>query len=168
MKTANTRPLPKADPAWKIGIVASYYYKEEMEGLVAGAKEALKEAGVPDAHISLWEASGSFEVPLIGAALLEGKNVDALIGFGIIVEGKTHHARLLAENVARAFMDVQIRYCKPFAFEILYVNDLEQARERSAPGPANKGREGAHAALHSLQELKRIRMRVLEQRKCSM
>jgi 6,7-dimethyl-8-ribityllumazine synthase len=157
MKQSHARPMPKADPAWKIGIVASYYYKEEMEGLVAGAKEALLEAGLPEANILLHEASGSFEVPLIGAALAESKKVDALIGFGIIVEGKTHHARLLAENVARAFMDVQMKHLLPFAFEILYVNDIAQAQERSAPGPANKGREGAHAALHSLAELKRIR-----------
>lgn len=157
MKTAHARPLPKADPAWKIGIVASYYYKEEMDGLVAGAKEALKEAGLPDENVSLWEASGSFEVPLIGAALADAGQVDALIGFGIIVEGKTQHARLLADQVARAFMEIQTGYLMPFAFEILYVNDIVQAQERSAPGPSNKGREGAHAALHSLAELKRIR-----------
>lgn len=152
------RPLPSGiDPAWRIAIVASFYYKEEMDGLVAGAKEVLREAGIPEANVAVWEASGSFEVPLIGAELAHAKAADALIGFGIIVEGKTHHARLLAENVARGIMDIQVRERIPFAFEILYVNDIAQAKERSLPGSGNKGREGASAVLHSLAELKRIR-----------
>lgn len=157
MPISSNRPAIKADPDWRVGIVASYYYKEEMEGLVAGAKKTLTEAGLPEANILLHEASGSFEVPLIGAALAEAGAVDALIGFGIILEGKTHHARLLAEQVSRGIMDVQVAHCLPFAFEILYVNDIAQAQERSMPGPNNKGAEGAYAVLHSLAELKRIR-----------
>jgi 6,7-dimethyl-8-ribityllumazine synthase len=157
MHIATTRPAVTVDPAWTVGIVASYYYKEEMEGLVAGAIGALKEAGLPEANIKLFEASGSFEVPLIGAELAATKAVDALMGFGIILEGKTHHARLLADQVARGIMDVQVAHRLPFAFEILYVNDIAQAQERSKPGPGNKGVEAAYAVLHSLAELKRIR-----------
>jgi 6,7-dimethyl-8-ribityllumazine synthase len=157
MPISSNRPALTVDPDWRVGIVASYYYKEEMDGLVNGAKAALKEAGLPDKNILLFEASGSFEVPLIGEELAAGGCVDAMIGFGIIVEGKTHHARLLAEQVARGIMDIQIAHRVPFAFEILYVNDIAQAQERAKPGPGNKGAEGAYAVLHSLAELKRIR-----------
>lgn len=156
-KTAHSSLPENADPAWRIDIVASYYYKEEMEGLVAGAKEVLAEAGIADANVTVWKAPGSFEVPLIGEALARSGKIDALIGFGIIVEGKTHHARMLADETSRAIMEIQIRHCLPFALEILYVHDIAQAQERSAPGPMNKGREGAYAVLHSLAELQKIR-----------
>ena len=155
-KTGGFRLPETIDPAWRVGIVASYYYKEEMDSLVAGAKEVLLAAGLPKANVTVWEAPGSFEVPLIGSALSKANKVDALLGLGIIIEGKTHHARLLADQVARGIMDIQVRDAIPFAFEILYVNDIAQAQERST-GDMNKGKEGAFAVLHSLAEIQRIR-----------
>ncbi|MDB4977883.1 MAG: 6,7-dimethyl-8-ribityllumazine synthase [Candidatus Peribacteria bacterium] len=148
--------MPKAADSWKIGIVYSSYYKEEMDSLVAGARAALMEAGIEETHIETFEAPGSFEVPLIGAALAETGTFSALMGFGIILEGATHHARLLAEQVAAGIMQIQINHVIPFAFEILYVNTIEQARER-AFGEHNKGREAAYAVLHSLVTLGKIR-----------
>ena len=76
-----------------------------------------------------------------------------MIGLGIIVEGETHHGALLAAETARGIMDTQLRFSIPFAFEILYVKSLEQARKR-----ADKGAEAAYSALHSLAELHRIRL----------
>ena len=148
--------LPKKiNPGWRIGIVRSSYYKEEIESLTEGAKSVLLGVGIPEGNIHVYEAPGSFEIPLLGAALAKTDSVDALIGIGIIVEGETEHARLLAENVARGIMDVQINYHIPFAFEVLYVRDLEDARKRST-GQQNKGAEAATAVLQSLAELSRI------------
>ncbi|TSC79945.1 MAG: 6,7-dimethyl-8-ribityllumazine synthase [Candidatus Peregrinibacteria bacterium Gr01-1014_25] len=154
--TPPSTDLPNADPAWRIGIVYATYYKEEIAGLVDAATATLREAGVLEANVTLHPAPGSFEVPLIGRALADAKAVDALIGFGIIVQGETKHADLLATESARGIMDVQMRFGLPFAFEILHVHHLDQARERSV-GPGSKGREAAYAVLHSLKELQRIR-----------
>lgn len=140
------------DPAWRIGIVHSSFYKLEMKALIESAKKALMDAGIPAKHIVEHQAAGSFEVPLIGRGLAEAKSVDALIGLGIIVEGDTHHADLLAREAARGMMDVQIGYGMPFAFEILYVDSLQLAQQR-----LNKGEEAAYAVLHSLAQLKSIR-----------
>lgn len=156
MRTILSHDLPHIiDPSWCIGIVHSSFYREEIDALVDGAVTLLVEAGVPREHISLHPAPGSFEIPLLGAALAQAQKVDALIGIGIIVEGETHHAALLAKQVARGMMEVQLTYRIPFAFEVLYVKTLAQARERSL-GAMNKGREAARAVLHSLAELKRI------------
>ena len=138
-------------PEWRIGIVYSSYYPEEVKELIDGAKKTLKAMGIEAGNISLHPAPGAFEVPLIGAALAKEKRVDALIGLGIIVEGETHHAGLIASEVSRGIMDVQIKYDTPFAFEILYVDSLDQAKER-----LDKGKEAAFASLHSLAQLKVI------------
>ena len=156
MRKTDVAGLPSTiDSRWRIGIVCSSYYKEEIDALAAGARDLLVAAGIPAAQIFRHDAPGSFEVPLIGAALAEAKKVDALIGLGIIVEGETEHARLLAEQAARGIMDVQLLYRIPFAFEILYVRDLQDAQAR-AQGDANKGREAARAVLYSLAEIRRI------------
>lgn len=141
-------PPTSVNPNWRIGIVYSPYYKEEAEAIVRGTEEALSAAGIKEENISKHVVFGSFEIPLIGAALCEAKKVDALVGIGIIVEGETQHARLLADQTAKGMMDIQVRYRVPFAFEVLYVNNLAQAKERSA-----KGAEAAAAVLHSLAKL---------------
>jgi 6,7-dimethyl-8-ribityllumazine synthase len=157
MKNESEAAFPKTiNPAWRVGIVASTYHGEIIDRLVAGAIAVFREAGIASDNVRVHRAPGSFEVPLIGAALADSDSVDALIGFGIIVQGETHHARLLAESVTRAIMDIQIEERLPFAFEILYVNDISQAKER-AEGTMNKGREAAFAVLHTLAELDRIR-----------
>lgn len=157
MKQEISRPFPSfVDPDWKIGIVASTYHGEHIDAMADGAKELLVEAGVKPGNVLLYRAPGSFEIPVIGAALAEARNVDALMGFGIIVQGDTHHARLLAESVTQGMMDIQVRHAMPFAYEVLYVNELSQAIDRTK-GQYNKGREAAYAVLHSLAELHRIR-----------
>lgn len=151
-----SQPLAAADPSWRVGIVYSSFYTEEVESMVRAARETLQKAGMSPVRITEHPTAGSFEVPLIGKALADARSVDALIGLGIIVEGETHHADLLAQSAARGVMDVQVASGIPFAFDILYVDTLEQARAR-ATGPHNKGEEAAYAVLHSLAELKRIR-----------
>jgi len=135
-------------PAWRVGIVYSSFYKEEIEQMLSGAVETLKAVGMEEANISSYPVPGSFEIPLVGAALAKKGSVDALIGLGIIVDGQTHHARLVAENVSRGLMDVQTQYTIPFANEVLYVDSLELAKKR-----LYKGEEAAISVLHSLAQL---------------
>lgn len=138
-------------PAWRVGIVYSSYYTEEIAVLLRGAIETLTTFGMKRENISEHPVSGAFEIPLIGAKLASTHSVDALIGLGIIVEGETHHARLVAENTARGMMDIQVQHGIPFANEVLYTNTLELAKQR-----LDKGHEAAMAALHSLAQLKEL------------
>jgi 6,7-dimethyl-8-ribityllumazine synthase len=150
-KSDSAQAFPKVDPQWKVGIVAASFYKEETEAMITSAKTCFTEAGIPAANVSVHPAAGSFEIPLVGEWLASAKKVDALIGLGIIVQGETKHADLLAQESARGLMDVQLKHSIPFAFEILWVSDLAHARARG-----DKGREAAMAVLHSLAEKARI------------
>ena len=144
------------DPSWRIAIVHSSYYPEEVLKLISGATQALIDAGIPEKNIAVHSTSGCFEIPLLGSVIAQQKKADALIGLGIIVEGETYHADLVARETARGIMDVQVRHGMPFAFEILYVKKLSQAKVRSA-GSQNKGGEAARTALHSLAEIGKLR-----------
>lgn len=153
MHSSSSLPLPpRISSGWRIGIVHSAFHAEVVSGLVRGALEYLLSAGIPQGNIKVIEAAGSFEIPLIGSALFEAEEVDALIGLGVIVRGETHHAQLIAEAAARGIMDVQLQYGLPFAFEILYVDDIAQAHAR-AGASGNKGEEAARTVLHSLAQI---------------
>jgi len=142
-------PAPRADPDWRIAVVHSSFYPEETGRLVAGAVRALREAGIPERNISLCPVPGAFEIPVVGRALAEAGAADGMIALGIVVEGETHHARLVAQQCARGVMDVQTRFGVPFAFEVLYTDDLDIARAR-----LGKGKEAAEAVLRVLHAKK--------------
>lgn len=154
MKKTMPLQLPATvDPSWKIGIIAAQWHRDILEPMIAGAKKTLIDAGISAANVTVYEAAGSFEIPLIGSKHIE--HVDALIGLGIVLQGETHHAEAIVDTAAQAMMDLQIKHGKPFAFEILHVHNLDQARER-AHGDHNKGFEAARAVLWSLSALQKI------------
>lgn len=153
---SNLQPLEiptTVNPSWKIGIVAAQWHRDILQPMIDVAVHTLEHAGIPREHIAVHDAPGSFEVPLIGASLIP--HVDALIGFGIVLQGETMHAQNIMQSASQAIMDLQLTHQKPFAFEILHVLTLAQARARSE-GPHNKGFEAARAILCSLVELEKI------------
>lgn len=151
MHISDHQLLPKADPDWRIAIVHSSWYPELVGPMIEDAKKTLMDAGTPAANIAVHPCAGSFEIPLIGSALAQEKKADALIALGVIVRGETHHADLIAQEIARGVMNVQLVHGVPFAFEVLYVNDIALAKART-----DKGRTAAYTTLHSLNELQRI------------
>ncbi|MFH1670572.1 MAG: 6,7-dimethyl-8-ribityllumazine synthase [Patescibacteria group bacterium] len=141
------------DSSWRIGIVHSSFYKEDVKTMIASATATLLEAGIYEKGIKVLPVAGCFEIPLIGSALAEKGEVDALMGLGIVVQGETQHAQAIVEQAAKGMMEVQTRFRIPFAFEVLHVNSLEDAKARCE----SKGKEAAMAVLHSLAELRLLR-----------
>ncbi len=139
------------DPRWRIGIVRTLYYEEEVGAMAEAARALLLRAGIEPDVVSEYTVLGAFEIPLVGAALAKAHAVDALIGLGIIVDGETFHAEHLAREVTRGMMNVQLSEGIPFGYEVLHVRSLEDARARGG-----KGAEAALAVLHSLAQLKRL------------
>lgn len=140
------------NPNWRIGIIHTLYYSEYIQKMVDGATEIFNKAALNLNNVQSVPVLGSWEIPLLGAALAKKHQVDALIGFGIIVQGATYHDQHLAQQTARAMMDIQTQYAMPFAYEILHVKSIDQVPDRVS-GTYNKGAEAAVAVLHSLAAL---------------
>jgi len=142
------------DPQWKIAIVRSIWYPELTSRLSSDATDALVAAGIARESISIIDSPGSYELPLLcKQALLSG--ADGCIAFGIIVQGSTHHAELVAEGAQQGIMQTQLELMKPITFEVLFVNLLEDAQKRSI-GKNAKGGLAASTLLTSLARLKEL------------
>ncbi|MEK7563022.1 MAG: riboflavin synthase [Patescibacteria group bacterium] len=141
-----SRPAKKLSEV-RVGIVYSQWYPEIVDVLRASAIREFMKQGIAEGNISEHPSPGSFEIPLIGRNLAQEESVDALIALGVIVEGETHHADLIAREAARGCMDIQVHYGIPFGFEILYVDDIALAQARR-----ERGEEAARAVLAVLRE----------------
>jgi 6,7-dimethyl-8-ribityllumazine synthase len=131
----------------RFAIVVSRFNEEITEGLLAGAREALAQAGVSDDDVTVVRVPGAFELPVTARRLSESGLFDAVICLGCVIKGDTMHFEYIASATSQGIMEASTKSGVPVAFGVLTTMTDEQAAARSAPGPDNKGREAARAAI---------------------
>ena len=139
----------------KVAIVASMWHDEIMTGLINGALETCREAGVVDPK--LVRVTGSFELPVVSRALTQ-RGYDAVIALGVIIRGGTPHFEYVSAATSEGLVRVAVDSGVPVGFGLLTCDDEQQARDRAGlPGSReNKGREAAEAALSTAVTLRTL------------
>jgi len=140
----------------RFAIVVSRFNPEITDGLLTGAREALTEADVSDDDVAVVRVPGAFELPLTAQRLAESGRFDAVVCLGCLIKGDTMHFEYIAEAATRGIADVNLATGVPVTFGVLTTLTAEQAEVRSRPGPANKGREAAQAAVEMATLLRAI------------
>ena len=135
---------------FKVGIVVSEWNKEYTKGMLDGAMEVLRAAGVM--NITTKWVPGSFELVLGSQMLLEAENldIDGVIAIGSVIRGETAHFDYVCSAVAQGIKDVNLKTGKPVSFCVLTDNTEEQAKARSGGKHGNKGTEAAVVVLKML------------------
>lgn len=137
----------------RIAIVASKFYDGLVEEMKKSCVEYLIQSGVKAENVHVFYAPGSWEIPLITQNIAKKNKFDGIVTLGIIIKGKTYHYKILAEECSKALMNISLYNNIPVSFEILVVENIEQAEKR-AKGEYNKGAEGAKAVLDTINTLK--------------
>jgi 6,7-dimethyl-8-ribityllumazine synthase len=137
---------PTAD-GLKFAVVVSRYNDFVTRPLLAGALATLAEAGVPEQDVTLVHVPGAFELPVAAQRLAETRRFAAVICLGCLIRGATPHFEYIASAVAHALATASTSTGVPISFGVLTTNAVEEALERAGPGPSNKGREAAAAAI---------------------
>jgi 6,7-dimethyl-8-ribityllumazine synthase len=141
---------------YRFAIVVSRFNPEITEGLLAGARAALEEAGVRDDDITLVRVPGAFELAIAAQRLAESGRVDAVICLGCLIKGDTMHFEYIADAATRGIAEVGLATGVPVTFGVLTTLTDEQADVRARPGDGNKGREAAAAAIEMATLLRAI------------
>lgn len=131
----------------RFALVVSRFNEEITEGLLRGARQALKEASVREADITVMHVPGAFEIPVTALRAAETGHFDAVICIGCVIKGETMHFEYIAGTVCQAIADAASATGVPIALGVLTTLTEDQAAARAADGPGNKGREAALAAV---------------------
>ena len=137
-------------PRRTLAIVASLYHEEFVRGLIDHALVEI-EVIAPGTQVNIQDVPGAFEIPLVAQAIAQRGEVDAIIAFGVIIEGQTSHAALISHSVTEALMRIMLQTQIPLVHEVLVVSSEEQARERCIEDEINRGTEAARVALRMTQ-----------------
>ena len=131
----------------RFAIVVSRFNDFVTERLLEGAQAALRDAGVDDASVDVLRVPGAFEIPMAAQRVAESGRVSAVVCLGCLIRGATPHFEYIASACAHGITVAAASTGVPMAFGVLTTNSVEEALERAAPGPSNKGREAADAAI---------------------
>lgn len=131
----------------RIAIVVSRFNEFVTDRLLAGAEEALRQAGVASGDVEVLRVPGAFELPIAAQRVAETGRVAAVVCLGCLIRGATPHFEYIASACAHGITAAAAATGVPMSFGVLTTNSVEEAVERAVPGEGNKGREAALAAL---------------------
>ncbi|WP_256750780.1 6,7-dimethyl-8-ribityllumazine synthase [Mesorhizobium sp. Mes31] len=142
----------------KLLIIEARFYDDLADALLDGAKAALDEAG---AKYDVVTVPGALEIPAVisfalDAAEGEGAEYDGYVALGTVIRGETHHFDIVANESARALMDLSVQEAICIGNGILTTENDEQAWTRARRTEGNKGGFAARAALTMIAVKKRL------------
>lgn len=150
-----SRPTVPSHLARSYAIVESSYNGNFVKPMADHAEQELL-AIEPSCSVTRILSPGSFEIPLLVSALLETKKYDAVLALGVILQGETAHASLIATSITDALMRLAIKYQKPVIHEVLLLQNEEQAAARCLRPELNRGTEAARAAASASLSIQSI------------
>ncbi|WOS63875.1 6,7-dimethyl-8-ribityllumazine synthase [Sinorhizobium fredii] len=143
---ANTKPV-------RILIVEARFYDDMADAMLDGAKHALDAVG---ASYDIVTVPGALEIPAAVAMALDGADeggtdYDGFVALGMVIRGETYHFDIVANESARALMDLAVSESLALGNGILTVENEEQAWARARRSEGDKGGFAARAALTMIE-----------------
>lgn len=135
----------------KVLIIEAPYYRDIAEETARGAIRALEARGATWDRI---EVPGVLEIPAAVRFAINGRLYDGFVALGCVIRGETTHYETVANESARALMDLSVEYQLALGNGILTVENSDQAWARAKMDELDKGGWAANACLDMI-ELKR-------------
>lgn len=131
----------------RVAIVAASWHERVMDGLIAGARRGLADAGVAEQDVMLVRVPGTFELTAACARL--APRFDVLVALGVVIRGGTPHFDYVCSAATDGLTQIGVTTGKPIGFGVLTCDDDAQALDRAGleGSSEDKGHEAATAAV---------------------
>lgn len=141
----------------RVAIVVSRYNELITRRLLEGARDALREAGIPDSHVEEFWVPGAFELAVAAEEAAVSGRFRAIVALGCVIRGETPHFEYVAGEATRGLGNVALAHRVALGFGVLTTENQSQAEARAGGAAGNKGYEAAAAALQTADVLHRVR-----------
>ncbi len=131
----------------RFALVAASFNGDPVERMVRAALDVLRQRGAADDDVTLVRVPGSYELPLASRWLAETGHYDAVLAFGVVIQGETEHFRLVADAASDGLLRVGLDTGVPVLNGVLAAYDAAQAEARTGGTMGNRGAEIALAAI---------------------
>jgi len=141
----------------RVTVIAASWHTIVMDGLLAGARRALADAGVSE--VTIVRVPGTFELP-VGAKHAADDGADAVVALGVVIRGGTPHFEYVCQAATLGLTQVAVQTGVPVGFGVLTCDDEAQALDRAGlpDSHEDKGAEAAQAAVATVIALRASRL----------
>jgi 6,7-dimethyl-8-ribityllumazine synthase len=139
----------------RVAVIAASWHQPVMDGLVAGAQEAVERYEV--GAVQVVRVPGSFELPVVAQAYAVA-GYDAVIALGVVIRGGTPHFEYVCSAATDGLNRVALDTGVPIGFGLLTCDTEEQALDRAGleGSSESKGYEATAAALLTARALRQV------------
>ncbi|MES4903666.1 MULTISPECIES: 6,7-dimethyl-8-ribityllumazine synthase [unclassified Streptomyces] len=139
----------------RVAVVAAQWHAQVMDGLVDGARRALRELGIDEP--TLLRVPGSWELPVVAKSLAD-RGFDAVVALGVVIRGGTPHFDYVCQGVTQGLTQVSVDTGVPIGFGLLTCDTEEQALDRAGleGSSEDKGHEAVTAAVATAVTLRSL------------
>ncbi|HUJ78689.1 MAG TPA: 6,7-dimethyl-8-ribityllumazine synthase [Nitrospiria bacterium] len=131
----------------RCALIVSTFNEAVTGRLLDRALTTLREAGADPGQLTVVHVPGAIELPLTAKRLAVTGRFDAIICLGAVIRGDTSHYELVCDIAARGINQAALDTGVPVIFGVVTAETTDQALERSRPGPLDRGRAAALAAV---------------------
>lgn len=131
-------------------IIEARYYEDISAALLQGATDALDRAGASYERLAV---PGALEIPVAFSIAIRAGRIglsaphQGCVALGCVIRGETSHYDIVANESARALMQLASAHAVPVGNGILTVDTADQARARARLDGGDKGGMAALACL---------------------
>lgn len=131
-------------------IIASRFNDRLVDGLLNAATHVLHRN--PSRVVETYRVPGAFEIPAVASRIAHASPApDAILCFGVVLQGETTHAQQITEGVTNALANLQIMARLPVIHGVGHYHDRQQAETRCLGSVHNRGAECALASLEMVR-----------------
>jgi len=146
---ARSKRRTKKSDSLHMLIVESRFYDTISDELLRGATRVLDNAGARYDRVTV---PGTLEIPAAIAIAMDASRrrrapYDGVVALGCVIRGETHHFEIVANQSARALMDLAVKERLAVGNGIITVDNEAQAHARARVEEGDKGGVAARAAL---------------------
>lgn len=134
-------------PGMRVALVTAEWNSRITHALRDGAIDVLRKAGVAEKDIIQANVPGTVELVNAAALFCRRDDIDAVIATGVVIRGDTPHFDYVCMIAAEGIGRLNAEGKTPVIFDVLTVENEQQALDRAGGCLGNKGEEAAVAAI---------------------
>lgn len=156
--TKNTTTTDHSTP--RIAFIQACWHSEIVDVCRQSFCQELETLNLRNAQIDVFEAPGSYEIPLLAKKLATSGLYDIIVASGLVVDGGIYRHDFVANAVIDAMMRVQIDCDVPIISAVLTPHLFHDSEEHQAFFKKHfevKGKEAAQACAQTLDNMARLK-----------
>lgn len=141
---------------YKIAFIAAGWHEELVNVATSSCYEELSKLGMAvKTNVQLFKVPGSLEIPLTAKLLAKTGSWDAVIAFGLVVDGGIYRHEFVAQSVLTGIMNVALETEVPILSAVLTPQKFDEHDAKQVEFFRKhlviKGVEAARAAVQTIQ-----------------